>query len=89
MLFQVTCLHPLVDTIRSDYEFSETGLTLFADNGGTGISKGVIVGIAIGGTVLVLGLVVLGLYAIRQKKRAEKALELSRPFGNISFPCEL
>lgn len=86
MLFQVTCLHLLAATICSDYEFSETGLTMFADNGGTTISKVVIVGIAIGGTVLVLGLVVLGIYAIRQKKRAEKALELSRPFGNRFLP---
>ncbi|XP_030456003.2 leucine-rich repeat receptor protein kinase HPCA1 [Syzygium oleosum] len=54
----------------------------FPDNGGTTISKVVIVGIAIGSTVLVLGLVVLGIYAIRQKKRAEKALELSRPFAS-------
>lgn len=46
------------------------------------MSTGVIAGIAVGCAFLVLGLVGVGVYAIRQKKRAEKAIGLSRPFGN-------
>lgn len=45
------------------------------------ISTGAIVGIAVASTVLVLGLIGVGIYALRQKKRAEKAMELSKPFG--------
>lgn len=50
---------------------------------GASISTGVIAGISVGGAVLVLGLVGLAIYAIRQKKRAERAIGLSRPFGNL------
>lgn len=46
------------------------------------MSTGVIIGISVSCVVLVLGLVVVGIYAIRQKKRAERAIGLSRPFGN-------
>jgi hypothetical protein len=42
----------------------------------------VIVGIAIGCAILVLVLLGLGIYAVKQKKRAEKAIGLSKPFGN-------
>lgn len=45
------------------------------------MSAGVIAGIAVAGVVLIVGLIVLGIYAIRQKRRAEKAIGLSRPFG--------
>ena len=38
--------------------------------------------IAIGCTILVLGLVEVVVYTIRQKKRAEKAIGTSKPFGN-------
>lgn len=51
-------------------------------NGGSSISTGVVVGISVGCAFLVLGLIGVGIYAIRQKKRAEKAIGLSRPFGN-------
>ena len=51
-------------------------------DGGASFSMGVIIGIAIGCTILVLGLVAVGIYAVRQKKRAERAIELSKPFGN-------
>ncbi|KAL5550573.1 hypothetical protein UlMin_000749 [Ulmus minor] len=51
-------------------------------NGGTSISLGVIIGIAVGCSFLVLGLVALAVYAIRQKKRAEKAIGLSKPFAS-------
>ena len=47
----------------------------------TSVSPGVIIGVAIGCTFLVLGLIGVGIYAIWQKKRAERAIGLSRPFG--------
>ena len=50
-------------------------------HGGTRISTGAIAGIAVGCSVLVLGLIVLAVYALRQKNRAEKAIGQSRPFG--------
>ncbi|XP_021829004.1 probable leucine-rich repeat receptor-like protein kinase At5g49770 [Prunus avium] len=45
-------------------------------------STGVIIGISVSCVVLVLGLVAVGIYAIRQKKRAERAIGLSRPFAS-------
>lgn len=54
-------------------------------DGGNSISPGVAAGIACGGAILVLGLMGLGVYAIRQKKRAERAIGLSKPFGNKYF----
>ncbi|XP_077217444.1 leucine-rich repeat receptor protein kinase HPCA1-like [Tasmannia lanceolata] len=48
----------------------------------TSISTGVIIGIAIGCALLVLGLLGVGIYALRQKKRAERAIELSKPFAS-------
>ncbi|XP_058210914.1 leucine-rich repeat receptor protein kinase HPCA1 [Rhododendron vialii] len=52
------------------------------EHGGTSISSSMIIGIAIGCGVLVLVLVGLGAYAVRQKKRAEKAIGLSKPFAS-------
>ncbi|XP_030543926.1 leucine-rich repeat receptor protein kinase HPCA1-like isoform X1 [Rhodamnia argentea] len=49
---------------------------------GIRISIGAIAGIAAGCLVLVLGLVWLGIYAIQQKKRAQRATELSKPFAS-------
>ncbi|XP_059640750.1 leucine-rich repeat receptor protein kinase HPCA1 [Cornus florida] len=50
--------------------------------GGHSISTSVIVGIAIGCALLVLVLIGLGIYAVRQKKRAERAIGLSKPFAS-------
>ncbi|KAJ6831611.1 putative leucine-rich repeat receptor-like protein kinase family protein isoform X1 [Iris pallida] len=50
--------------------------------GGSSMSTGAIAGIAIGCAVLIIGLVVVGIYAFRQKKRAEKAIEQSKPFAS-------
>ncbi|XP_022157310.1 probable leucine-rich repeat receptor-like protein kinase At5g49770 [Momordica charantia] len=61
--------------IASPYAFSAT-------DRGTSINTAVIIGVAIGCTFLVLGLIGVGVYAIRQKKRAEKAIGLSRPFAS-------
>ncbi|KAK7360936.1 hypothetical protein VNO77_02954 [Canavalia gladiata] len=49
---------------------------------GTSLSKGQLIGIAIGCTFLVLSLIGLAIYAILQKKRAERAIGLSRPFAS-------
>ncbi|KAL4309717.1 hypothetical protein GQ457_01G025060 [Hibiscus cannabinus] len=54
----------------------------FPASHGTSVSTGVIIGVATGAGVLVLGLLEVGIYAIRQKKRAEKAIELSKPFSS-------
>lgn len=54
--------------------FSET-------HAGTSIKSSVVIGIGVGCAVLVLSLVGVGFYAIRQKKRAERAIGLSKPFG--------
>ncbi|KAF5738437.1 leucine-rich repeat receptor-like protein kinase [Tripterygium wilfordii] len=49
---------------------------------GTSISTGVIVGTAIGCLILVLGLIGVGIYAYRQRKRAEKAILQNKPFAS-------
>lgn len=51
-------------------------------NGNKSISMGMIVGIVVGCVILVIILVLVALYAIRQKKRAERAIELSKPFAS-------
>lgn len=50
--------------------------------GRTSISTGVIIAIAVACAVLVLVLAGVGIYAFMQKRRAERAIQLSRPFGN-------
>lgn len=42
---------------------------------------GVIIGVAIGGSFLVLMIFLAGVYALRQKKRAKQAIVKSNPFG--------
>ncbi|KAG4938885.1 hypothetical protein JHK86_045026 [Glycine max] len=49
---------------------------------GASLSKGVVIGISIGCIILVLSLIGLAIYAILQKKRAERAIGLSRPFAS-------
>lgn len=50
------------------------------------MGKAAIVGIAIAGVVLVLGLIVVAIYALRQKRIAKKAVErTTNPFGNVLF----
>jgi len=50
--------------------------------GGSSLSRGVIIGIAAVSIFVVLCLIGLVVYAILQKKRAERAIGISRPFGN-------
>ncbi|KAG2664340.1 hypothetical protein I3760_16G078100 [Carya illinoinensis] len=68
------------------YYFIASPYAFPATHGATSISSPVIVGIAIGCGILVLGLVGVGIYAVRQKKRAERAIGLTSwaPSGNDS-----
>lgn len=43
---------------------------------------GVIIGATVGGFILLVLLVITGMYAIRQRKRAKRATQLNDPFGN-------
>ncbi|KAJ8767896.1 hypothetical protein K2173_020836 [Erythroxylum novogranatense] len=53
------------------------------ENGGSSKSStGIIIGAGVGGTVLLSLLILAGLYAYRQKKRAEKANDEINPFAN-------
>ncbi|CAM8924578.1 unnamed protein product [Rhodiola kirilowii] len=61
--------------IASPYDFE-------GSSGGTSISKGLIAGIAVGCALLILVLVGVAVYAVRQKKRAEQAIHLSKPFAS-------
>ncbi|XP_056171426.1 leucine-rich repeat receptor protein kinase HPCA1-like [Syzygium oleosum] len=46
------------------------------------MSAGAIVGVAVGCGILLLGVIAIGAYAVRQKQRAEKAIGLSKPFAS-------
>nr|QNJ34486.1 CARD1-like protein 4 [Striga asiatica] len=61
--------------IASPYVFGD-------EQGRAHISRRVIAGISIGCAFLVLVLAVLGAYAVRQKRRAEQAIALSKPFAS-------
>ncbi|XP_031485903.1 leucine-rich repeat receptor protein kinase HPCA1 [Nymphaea colorata] len=52
------------------------------ENGGKSLPITVVIGIAVGCSVLVLALLALGVYAIRQKRRAKRAMAGSRPFAS-------
>lgn len=56
---------------------------MFSDNqsGGSSLSKGAAAGIAAGCAIVLLTLIGMGIYAFRQKRRAERATEISKPFG--------
>lgn len=55
---------------------------MVAENGSSSRSKGAIIGIAVGCGVLVIALVGAAVYALVQRRRAQKAREdLGGPFG--------
>ncbi|KAH0753329.1 hypothetical protein KY285_006477 [Solanum tuberosum] len=64
------------------YYFIASPYTFQAERGETSISSRQVIGIATGCTILVLLLVALAIYAIQQKKLAERAIGLSRPFAS-------
>ncbi|XP_020276103.1 probable leucine-rich repeat receptor-like protein kinase At5g49770 isoform X2 [Asparagus officinalis] len=45
-------------------------------------SKGFVVGVIVSCTFLILGLLAVGIYALNQKRRAQKAIEISNPFAS-------
>lgn len=51
--------------------------------GSKSANKGIIIGAVVGAVVLLLLLTIAGVYALRQKKRAERATDQNNPFGNI------
>ncbi|KAI3876093.1 hypothetical protein MKW92_053928, partial [Papaver armeniacum] len=57
-------------------------LYVFQDTEGTKLGIGAIIGIAVGSCILLLALAGVAIYAIRQKKRAEQAIELNKPFAS-------
>lgn len=60
-------------------------IIIAADHVKSSTSTALIIGIAVGSAVLVIGLMAVGIYAFKQKKRAQRAIELSKPFGNVSI----
>ncbi|KAF4354442.1 hypothetical protein F8388_018402 [Cannabis sativa] len=71
------CRHqqPSTDTYSTSFDCGRA-------HKGNSIGTGAITGIAASCAVLVVGLVAIAVYAVRQKKRAEKAIRLSRPFAS-------
>ncbi|KAF6151297.1 hypothetical protein GIB67_020619 [Kingdonia uniflora] len=59
----------------------------FAFKNGGKMSLCIIIGISIGCVFLLLVLAGVAIYAIQQKKLAERAIELSKPFGNFVILC--
>lgn len=49
------------------------------------MSKAAVAGIVFSCIVLIIVLMAVGFYALRQRNRAERAAELSKPFGNITL----
>ncbi|KAL9165527.1 hypothetical protein ABFS82_06G176100 [Erythranthe guttata] len=64
------------------YYFIASPYVFGGENGGGQISRGVIAGITSGCALVVVVLAGLGAYAIRQKRRAEEAISLSKPFAS-------
>ena len=48
-------------------------------------SNGIIIGVAVGGSVLLLLVVLAVVYAFHQKKIAERASEQNNPFGKMAI----
>ncbi|XP_010482273.1 PREDICTED: probable leucine-rich repeat receptor-like protein kinase At5g49770 isoform X2 [Camelina sativa] len=55
--------------------------TSFYDGGSNSVNMGIIIGAVVGAVVLLLLLTIAGIYALRQKKRAEKATDQINPFA--------
>jgi hypothetical protein len=56
--------------------------------GSKGGRIGIIIGAAVGGSLLLLLLVLAGVYAFHQKKKAERAIEQKNPFANWNLNME-
>ncbi|XLR43675.1 hypothetical protein HN51_027733 [Arachis hypogaea] len=64
------------------YYFIAFPYAFLDSNEGNSLSTGAIIGIAVSSSVLFLSLIALAVYAILQKKRAERAIGLSKPFAS-------
>ncbi|KAL0674968.1 hypothetical protein Bca4012_002949 [Brassica carinata] len=67
------------------YIFRANPYNQFSDRGGPSSSNmGIIIGAAVGAVVLLLLLTLAGVYALRQRKRADKATDQNNPFAKWS-----
>ncbi|KAL6178860.1 hypothetical protein ACLB2K_050377 [Fragaria x ananassa] len=64
--------------IGDDYEYFEVEVPSESNNSS---NVGIIIGAAAGGSVIVLILILVGIYAIHQKRRAKRATDKNNPFG--------
>nr|XP_011464973.1 PREDICTED: probable leucine-rich repeat receptor-like protein kinase At5g49770 [Fragaria vesca subsp. vesca]XP_011464974.1 PREDICTED: probable leucine-rich repeat receptor-like protein kinase At5g49770 [Fragaria vesca subsp. vesca] len=64
--------------IGDDYEYFEVEVPSESNKSS---NVGIIIGAAAGGSVLVLILILVGIYAIHQKRRAKRATDKNNPFG--------
>ncbi|KAK6945675.1 Leucine-rich repeat [Dillenia turbinata] len=66
------------------FYFDGTTYLHFADSPASSrsLNTGVVIGAAVGGSILVLLVITLGVYAFRQKRRAERVTEHSHPFAS-------
>ncbi|KAL0886244.1 hypothetical protein Bca101_010227 [Brassica carinata] len=72
-------------SIFGPYIFMADPYTQFSDGGGSKSSNmGIIIGAAVGGVVLLLLLTLAGVYALRQRKRADRATDQNNPFAKWS-----
>lgn len=84
-MFQGMCRNDIYFIMIEDHRM--VFVCHFTGSGGTkhnSSNTGIIVGPAVGGFVLVVLLVLAGMYAFRQKGRAERANQQSHPFGKYS-----
>ena len=74
-------------SVMSDSNLSPTLFPTLTSKESTGHRKssntGIIIGAAAGGSVLLLLALLVGIYAFRQKRRAEIADKQNNPFGKI------
>jgi hypothetical protein len=52
-------------------------------------SISIIIEVAVGGSILLLVLLLAGVYAFHSKKRVERAIKRTKPFGELSFCIDL
>ncbi|XP_056849339.1 leucine-rich repeat receptor protein kinase HPCA1-like isoform X3 [Raphanus sativus] len=71
--------------IFGPYIFIADPYTKFYDGGSSkSLNMGIIIGAAVGGVILLLLLTLAGVYALRQRKRADRATDQNNPFAKWS-----
>ncbi|XP_024011808.1 probable leucine-rich repeat receptor-like protein kinase At5g49770 [Eutrema salsugineum] len=68
--------------IFGPYIFKANQYIPFSGGGSKSANTGIIIGAVVGAAVLLLFLTIAGIYALRQKKRAERAAGQNNPFAN-------